>query len=207
MEWTALKLWADDEEKRIHTCITEALQQLIASESVSPEDDELAISGKLRPHLYRVKKQQKLSWTLQPEASSFAKPDAARPFGHPDIRFSCNTPTHDQYDYDVECKLVRVRREGKNWDYCSHYITDGVKRFLEGKYAQTTPPMGALIGYVQAGEFVVLLDLINGVNRLNELNTIELLGTFLEKDVTILTQSLQKTAETFLLNHLWVDLR
>ena len=51
MEWASLRLWIDGEEKRIHNCLIQALRQLIASRSVSPEDVELTVSGKLRPHL------------------------------------------------------------------------------------------------------------------------------------------------------------
>lgn len=206
MDWGALQLWAE-EEHRIHTCLVEALQQLIASQSVDPEDGELAISGKLRPHLYRAKKMLKLAWTLHPEAASFADEDSPKPFGHPDIRFSRNTPDFEQYDYDVECKLVRVRRQGRSHDYCQYYVTNGVQRFQDGVYAQSMPPMGTIIGYLQEGEFLSLFEAINNVNRDNGFEEIQLQNAFSEKDVTSLTQLLQRQTGSCFLTHLWTDLR
>lgn len=207
MQWASLRLWVDDEEKRIHSCLIQALRQLIASKAVNREDDELTVSGKLRRHLYRAKKELKLAWTLQCEASSFPDEDSPKPFGHPDIRFSLNTPQHDQYDYDVECKLVRVKRQAKSWDYCQHYVTDGVWRFHDGKYAQSQPTAGAMIGYVQEGELADLLDLINQTNDKNNLAEIQLNGSFCPKDVTQLTQILDHITGNLELAHLWADVR
>jgi len=66
MDWVSLKLWAEGEEKNIHKCIIEALVRLIDSRVVDLEDEEIILSGKLRPLLYKVKKEQKLIWILQP---------------------------------------------------------------------------------------------------------------------------------------------
>lgn len=205
MDWASLQLWADDEEKRIHVCLIEALQQLVASQSVTPNDDELKVSGRLRPHLYRVKKRLKLAWTLHPEAASFADKDSPKPIGHPDVRFSCNTPDFEQYDYDIECKLVRVKRQDKNHDYCKYYVTDGVKRFQDNIYAQSVPSMGAMIGYLQEGEFLVLLEAVNSACRDNDLEEIQLQNTFSEKDVTNLIQKLERSTGSFSLPHFWAD--
>ncbi len=66
--------------------------------------------------------------------------------GHPDFRFSNNTPEYDQYDYDIECKLVRVKRKGKSHDYCKYYVTNGIQRFQQRIYVQSEPskPKNAL---------------------------------------------------------------
>lgn len=207
MNWASLQLWSEDEEKRIHDCLVEALRQLIATQSITSTAGELKISGKLRPHLYRTKKKQKLAWTLQFETSSFEHEYSPKPYGHPDIRFSYNTPDHDQYDYDVECKLVRVKREGKAWDYCQHYVVDGVKRFLTGKYAQSIPPRGAMIGYVQAGENSLLLDWVNRIHQNNQLEELMLHTPFAEGDVTRFLQKLDRASDICFLTHLWADLR
>jgi hypothetical protein len=207
MDWASLQLWAEDEEKRIHTCLVEALQQLVVSQSVRPENGELKISGKLRPYLYRTKKKLKLAWTLHCEASSFENEESEKPYGHPDIRFSSNTPGDDQYDYDVECKLVRVKRQGKDHDYCKYYVTNGVKRFQDGIYAQSLPSMGAMIGYVQEGEFTFLLGLVNDESRKNNFDEIILSDSFSEQAVTVLTQQLRRSANMCTLTHLWADLR
>lgn len=207
MEWASLRLWIDDEEKRIHSCLIQALRQLIASNSVDPEDGELKVSGKLRRHLYKAKKELKLAWTLQCEASTFPEEASPQPFGHPDICFSLNTPQHDQYDYDVECKLVRIKREGKSWDYCQHYVTDGVWRFYDGKYAQSQPLAGAMIGYVQEGDLAELLNLVNQTNHKNGLAEIQPNDSFCPADVTQLIQVLEHTSGDLSLTHLWADVR
>ncbi|MFH1634289.1 MAG: hypothetical protein ABIG63_09820 [Chloroflexota bacterium] len=207
MSWGTLKLWAEDEEKRIHQCIVEALRYLISSHSTLSTDGELAISGKLRPFLYRAKKEMKLAWTLHPEASSFREEDDPKPFGHPDFRFSHNTTEYDQYDYDIECKLVREKRVGKSRNYCEHYVTDGVYRFQERKYAHSYPPMGTMIGYVQDGNILSLLTIINNEVRCRGLNDIKLKGGVEEKVVTHLFQHLQREMDTFALSHFWTDLR
>lgn len=207
MEWASLRLWVDDEEKRIHSCLIQALRRLIASNSVDPEDGELTVSGKLRRHLYKAKKELKLAWTLHYEASAFLEEDSSHPFGHPDIRFSLNTPHHDQYDYDVECKLVRIKRQGKSWDYCQHYVTDGVWRFHDGKYAQSQPVTGSMIGYVQEGDLTDLLNLVNQTNSKHGLAEIQLNGPFCPEDVTQLTQVLEYAIGDLSLTHLWADVR
>lgn len=207
MEWASLQLWADDEEKRIHNCLKEALQQLIASQLAKPDDGELTISGKLRPFLYRAKKNLNVLWTIHCEASSFAYEDSEKPYGHPDIRFSYNTPNLDQYDYDIECKLVRTIRTGKRWDYCQHYVLDGVKRFQERKYAQSSPSMGAMIGYFQEGEFDLILGMVNYANRESELELLQLQNEFIEEGITHLTQNVQRATDNCFLTHFWADLR
>lgn len=206
MSWALLKLW-DEEEKRIHQCIVKALLRLIYSRNVNSSDDELTISGKLRPLLYRVCKEMRLSWTLHSEASSFEKMEDPKPIGHPDFRFSAKTPKYEQYDYDIECKLVRVKRKGKSWDYCGHYVTDGVQRFQERKYAQSQPPMGTMIGYVQEGCIIFLLNLVNDKTRKQGLDKIRLNDEIKSRDVIHLSQNLQRGPEAFVLTHLWADLR
>ncbi len=204
MDWGLLQLWAE-EEKRIHVCLVEALRQLIVSQSVAPEDDELKISGKLRPHLLRAKKRLNLIPTVHFEVASFEEVDSPKPYGHPDIRFSFNTPDYDQYEYDVECKLVRVKRQGKRHDYCKYYVTNGVKRFQDGIYAQSSPPMGAMIGYVQEGEFLSLLELINSVCHDNDFEGIQAQNTFFEKNVMSLIQQLERGTGSLTLLHFWAD--
>jgi len=208
MTWALLELWAEGEEKRIHNCIKEALRRLIHSQEVNPEYDEPTVSGKLRPFLYRVHKEMRLSWSPQSEASSFREIDDAKPSGHPDFRFVTNTPEyHDVYDYDIECKLVRVKRKGKSWDYCEQYVTDGVQRFQERKYAQSQPPMGTMIGYIQEGCILFLLNLINDENGKQGLDKIRLNDEIKSRDVTHLLQILQRNVDDFILTHFWADLR
>ncbi len=207
MTWAALKLWAEDEEPRIQNCIVTALRRLIASHCVDTNDGELVISGKLRPHLYKVKKEMCLVWQIMPETSVFAGEDTPKPVGHPDFCFVANTLAYEQYEYHVECKLVRVKRQGKSHDYCIYYVTNGIRRFQEGIYAQSEPPMGTIIGYVQEGDILSLLQAINDEVETQRLRKITLDSGVHEKDVSLLHQLLNRNSVEFRLLHLWADLR
>lgn len=207
MTWPSLNLWAEEEEKRLHTCLREALHKLIDSKRIKPHHDEPSISGKLRPFLYSVKKKMKLAWTLQPESSTFNKVDDSKPIGHPDIRFAGNTPDYDDYNYDIECKLVRVKRSKKGTDYCKLYVTEGIQRFQDRKYAQSFPPMGAMIGYVQEGNIFVLLDLIN-IKIINQgFNELKFDSLFKLCKIISWNQHLKRERDNFVLHHMWADLR
>ncbi|MFH1908426.1 MAG: hypothetical protein ABIL11_13765 [Chloroflexota bacterium] len=201
-----MNLWAD-EGRRIHQCLTEALQQLIARRVVSPSDDEKTITGKLRPILKSVRKQKKLKWSLQSEASTFQKDTDADPIGHPDIRLTRLDKEKNQYDYDIECKLVRVKRPGKTMDYCAQYVKEGMLRYQSGKYAQSSPPMGAMLGYVQEGDFSSLLDTVNEKAKYQGLSVIQLKGVVMTGGVTKLSQQLKRRNDQFILYHLWADVR
>ena len=206
MLWKSLNLWAD-EEQRIHHCLSEALQQLISQHSVISTDDEKTITGKIRPILRSISKYKKLGWSLHFEASAFEKDNDADPIGHPDIRLTRLDKDHNQYDYDVECKLVRQKRIARSMDYCSHYVTDGVMRYQSGKYAQSKPPMGTMLGYVQEGNISALLDKINGKAKKQGLSIIQLQGVVISKGVTPLFHKLNRRDSQFILYHLWADFR
>ncbi|MDQ3006114.1 MAG: hypothetical protein M3R47_12135 [Chloroflexota bacterium] len=207
MGWEHLRLWANVEEQRIRQCILEALYRLIESRQVSPQDNELSISGKLRPFLEKRKKELRLAWTFHSEASCFAKPDAPKPIGHPDFRFSQNTPDDNQYDYDIECKLVRIKRQGKTRDYCEQYVTDGIHRFQSRKYAQSSPHMGTMIGYLQEGDTLQLLELVNATVNNQGWNQLDLVQVVNNQRVTHLNQHILREDEGFILIHLWADVR
>lgn len=207
MSLISLNLWAD-EERRIQQCLSESLQRLISERKVSATDEEKVVTGKLRPILKRTCKQMRLDWHLQSEASSFEREDDPDPFAHPDVRFTRLDVEYDLYEYDVECKLVRIKRSNANTDYCYHYVKEGVLRYQSRKYAQSSPPMGTMLGYIQEGELRTLLELINGKARYQRLNELRLNGAAVDSGVSHLIQDLQRdTGEGFTLHHLWADLR
>lgn len=206
MLWRSLNLWAD-EERRIHQCLTETLQQLIARRVVSPSDDEKTITGQLRPILKSVCKSTVQGWIPQFEASSFEKDTDANPIGHPDVRFVGIDTKNEVYAYDIECKLVRVKRPGKTMDYCTRYVKEGMLRYQSGKYAQSSPPMGAMLGYVQEGDSSSLLDTVNEKAKHQGLSVIQLKGVVMTGGVTKLSQQLKRRNDQFVLYHLWADVR
>jgi len=206
MSWVSLKLWADVEEKRIHECLINALHAFISARVASPSDDERVLSGKLRPFLYAERKRLRLAATIQPEASSFADIRAPFPSAYPDVRFLFNTPENDQYEYDVEAKIVRTHRPRKSHDYCRYYVTGGILRFQHGTYARSIPPMGAMIGYAEKGKFSVLLTAVNSEAVRHSLEELASLGTPVHPDVHHFEQTLGRAEGTLRLTHFWADL-
>lgn len=189
MFWRSLKLWTD-EEKRIHQCLAEALQKLIHQHAVKPIDDEKIITGNLRPIIIGIRKYRKLSWSVDFEGSVFNKTTDANPSGHPDIHFTRLDKDKNQYSYHVECKLVRIKRPGKTMDYCSQYVKEGVMRYQSGKYAQSNPPMGTMLGYVQEGDCVALLNTVNKKAKQHDLSELQVNGKIIVGGVTKLSQKL-----------------
>ncbi len=212
MSWEALNLWADEEQK-IQSCLKEALQQLIDAHLIRTSDEEKVVTGKLRPFISRLKKEKKLIGTLQPEASVFANEDDADPFGHPDLRFTWVDHTEEDFNYDVECKLVRVERVDTETDYCYNYVKHGILRYQIGKYAQSFPPMGTMLGYVQEGEPEFLLVTINQKITFQQqkhyplFKPLTLSDAFQSHGVSSLTQPIHRDTAEFVLLHLWADLR
>ncbi|NTV27463.1 MAG: hypothetical protein HGA93_02110 [Methanothrix sp.] len=207
MSWDELCLWLDTEQRLIHECLTAALIDLVASRLVLPSDNEVKISGKLRRFVRRHRERLDLAWTFHSEGSRFMQEDDPIPIGHPDMYFSGLTPERKQYDYDVECKLVRPRRPRKRWDYCEHYIIDGVQRYVDGRYAQSEPPLGTMLGYLQEGNEQFLFQDINSHAQGNGMNSLIYRDAFVIRGVSVLFQITARGNKRFTLTHLWVDLR
>lgn len=205
--WASLKLWADGEEKELHACIVEALQRLAESSNIKADDDEPQVTGKLRPFLYQVRKKKHLAWTLHFEASSFFEVTDPIPSGHPDIRFSGKAPDSEQYDYDIECKLVRIKRIGKSRDYCKAYVVNGIRRYQNCTYAASLPAMGAMVGYVQEGNFCRLFEAIQQEVTRQKFGSLNVQEWFAFGGISKLTELLTRTNDQLLLNHIWIDLR
>lgn len=204
MFWKSLNLWTE-EEKRIHQCLAEALQELINQHVIKHTNDEKTVTGRLRPILRIACKRRKLNWSVHFEASSFDKDTDPNPSGHPDIQLARLDKDNNQYNYDIECKLVRVKRPKKTWDYCVHYVKDGVMRYQSGKYGQSNPPMGTMLGYIQEGNSVLLLKSVNEEAKNQGISIIQPNGMIMFSKVKKLSQKLKKHNRQFTLHHLWVD--
>jgi hypothetical protein len=206
MGLTSLGLWAD-EERRVQICLVEALEELISQGTVKADDGELVVSGKLRPFLI-VQSRKLDGWTFHSEASVFAAETDEKPSGRPDFQLSRRDTDGNQIDYDIECKLVRIKRPNKDWNYCEHYVKDGiVDRFATGKY-NSSLPSGSMIGYIQEGEPSPLLAAVNHNAKKANIPCLRATYGWRIKGVTHLNQFLSRKAlKDFRLLHLWADLR
>lgn len=200
-----LHLWAD-EERKIHKCLIKAIGELQRARTVIASDDEKTITGKLRPYIEMQRKSLDY-WTTHFEASVFVNVTDAKESGHPDIQFS-RSFGEVQWDYDVECKLIRIKRKGKKHDYIDYYVEQGVKdRFLSCLYCKDVPS-GAMLGYVQEGEPQYLLVQINKRMKQAGITSIRRRGKWQSKGTTHLSHSLdRRKKKDFQLHHLWADFR
>ena len=201
-----LNLWADEEE-RLHKCLRLALQALQKEKIVQASDDELVISGKLRPHIRRVKRRVIPYWTFHSEVSAFDEADDPIPVGHPDFQFSIIDNEKNQIDYDIEAKRVRVKDGTSKMDHCKAYVINGINRYVKGVYGQSVP-FGAMLGYVQNSQLPDLLDEVNRSLIAQSQPVINLLGKWKEKGVSFLGHLLNRNpSDGFTLSHIWADFR
>lgn len=210
--FAGLGLWVD-EERKIQECLVAALRDLRHHGAVSTDDDEDTISGKLRPFIKERSKKLEY-WTFHPEASIFSQVTDRDASGYPDIQFSRRDTDGNQWDYDVECKLVRIKRRQRNTgklkshNYIQYYIEEGVdSRFVKCLYCANVPS-GTMIGYLQEGDPQYLLIEINKRAKVFGIRNIRKIEKWKVKDVTHLSHSFdRKNNRDFRLHHLWADLR
>jgi len=190
------------EEERILICLTEMLRILIKQKIIYQSCREPIINRDLAKKWYDVKK------NIESTAHIHMLPGAETEYGdEPDLWFTFDDNEDGQYDYHVECKILRPK-SCSGTDYCSNYVGKGIKRYCDKNYyALSKPPGGTMIGYVLDGDLKTLLITVNQKISNKNLNAICLLGNFNQKDVTHLTQSIQRSSVPFTLNHLWADFR
>lgn len=206
MKFTALGLWKQ-EEQQIQRCLLAALKDLTDQSLVLCDDREDIISGKLRPLISRRRREFRLNPTFHHEVSVFNEDTALEPSGHPDFQFSYADLNGEQWNYDVECKLVRIKRVGKNMNYCRYYVSDGILKFRSRKYC-FHGFSGTMIGYVQEGDFQQLLSEINRRGKASGIGLVRRLKSWENSGVTQLSHYLNRVRpKDFRLIHLWVDVR
>ncbi len=67
----------------------------------------------------------------------------------------------DSRNRQIQVYLTEFLYPELTLDYCSHYVKHGILRYQSGKYAQSNPPLGTMLGYVQEGEINSLLQAVN----------------------------------------------
>jgi len=110
--------------------------------------------------------------------------------------------------YAIECK--RLRKSELRW--CREYVVKGIRRFVTAEHAYSRGlPSGAMIGYVQGGDFRQLMHSVNEDTTKNKLPKIIPSGAeWQEGSTTRLDHTLNRPEvkpSPFHLRHLWTDLR
>ena len=207
MNFIGLGLW-EDEELRIHECLKVAIKELIQKGVVKAEDNERKVCALLRPVIVKYSKQLELDWTFHSEANIFKKLTDPEPYARTDFQFSRRDQDWTQFDYHVECKLVRVKRKGSTHDYCSYYVEQGIlDRYYYLKYCSDLVS-GTMIGFLQEGKPNDLLSAINDEVQKAGLQTIAPPKNWIKKDISLLEHSFVRHNKlSFHLWHIWADFR
>ena len=132
---------------------------------VTPADDEVKITERLRAAMRRVVSERTHPWSRQmvilPGTESLSHPSLPRPDGRSDISILLFGIFQELKDHDphaiVECKRIA----GGDTGLCWKYVHDGIDRFRTSKYGGRHTA-GFMIGYVLSES---ASDAVNGINR------------------------------------------
>ncbi|MCZ8494033.1 hypothetical protein [Priestia megaterium] len=199
MGFSDLGLWKDQELK-IHTCIDGALEKLRAEVKIDENAIEDFISGKLHRYLLNEKKRLKLrAVQIVRQFAIYEEVDSAKPIGYPDIAYCWDDFDSNQIEYHVECKRLKF----KDGLFSSNYVNKGISRYQKSFYSNGHPS-GTMIGYIQKGSEVELLDEVNSFIP-DPVSSLSLEYNSAERGISKYKQNF-KTSTLFQLSHFWVNL-
>ncbi len=128
--------------------IREAWVQLSKKGEILANWDEDTIAGALHNEMWEVKKN--LGITRPPlivnEPASRKSSRSLKPDGFIDFMMFYGWGTEEDY-FGIECKRISSRTEGKDKDLATHYVNNGVMRFINGIYSPSHD-CAAMIGFV-----------------------------------------------------------
>ena len=132
---------------------------------VTPADDEVKITERLRAAMRRVVNERTHPWSklmvILPGTESLSSSDLPRPDGRTDISILMIGVFEEFGDHDphaiIECKRIA----GGDTGLCWKYVNDGIDRFRASKYGGRHAT-GFMIGYVLSES---ASDAANGINR------------------------------------------
>lgn len=132
---------------------------------VSPADDEVKITERLREAMRRAANQGTPPWSkrmaILPGTESQSRPGLERPDGRTDIPIFLLKAFGELRDHDphaiIECKRIA----GSSTRLCRDYAREGMDRFRTGKYG-SRHAAGFMVGYVLRDG---ASDAAHGINR------------------------------------------
>jgi hypothetical protein len=113
-----------------------------------PSDLEDVISDKLYSALVNAKRRSDFPFLIRREDLEFDT-DLAKETGRKDIVFFPST--HEEVYLCLEAKRLNAMISGRRESLASKYVTEGMQRFVDGKYAAFVRH-GAMLAYVLDGE-------------------------------------------------------
>ena len=124
-----------------------AWQRISPAQKIWKEEDITALLKQAAADLYY---QMEKNWFVALE-EPINDPNSGKVTGRTDLRFY--PPNHERQTlfFTVECKRLNVSRPSGFKTLAPDYISDGIMRFVEGKYSSNVQE-GGMIGYVMDGK-------------------------------------------------------
>lgn len=114
---------------------------------IDAECDEPTIAGALHNEMWAEKKRRKIPGPPQiiNESAERYSEKSLKPDGFIDFKIIYGWNKQDYFG--IECKRVSCATKGKNRDLATKYVTEGMIRFVEGKYSPGHD-YAAMLGFV-----------------------------------------------------------
>lgn len=203
-------------ERNILEIFSMALRELIALKPLPEKEDDLnrklaVIVRKCRKEWCKANDRELQGHPIyhakgQPEPSDASKQPGENK--EPEFTWGFTDYLNDvDKNYHVECKRLRE----KKYHYCSEYVKNGMRRFVEKEWSYGLGcESGLMIGYIQGMAFKDILQWVNHYTEKHSFPVLERKGRWNKNDVSRLENELNRLAvplSPFKLVHLWADLR
>lgn len=143
------KNWADLIDPMVPTILHLVLQAWTEMPVIDDTDREDDITIRLCKVLRQNRTARELPFQIDPQMVEL-EPDEGNQTGRMDITFRPLVPREDIY-FCLEGKLLNIMRKGRRRSLASEYVTQGMMRFISGKYSKEVFH-GGMAGYVRDGD-------------------------------------------------------
>ena len=124
-------------------CILTAWRAMLLHRSVR---HETCITALLSHELNVAFETEGREWFAVPEVQE-TDPTFGTQLGRNDIRFFPAPSRHRAIFFTAECKRLHVRTDSGFKHLADEYVTEGMRRFVDGEYSKDVP-CGGMVGYV-----------------------------------------------------------
>jgi hypothetical protein len=114
-----------------------------------PSDHEVPITRRFKHALKQAKDFQKLPVRIEREPAE-DDPETGEELGRIDLKFLPAVSALEEVYFAFECKRLNATANGTRRSLAAEYVTQGMMRFVTGKYASSVCN-GGMIGYVLDG--------------------------------------------------------
>ncbi len=145
-----VQLWADTFPEELIPRILDLVVDTWATfEKPGPSDYEVPITRRFKHALKQAKNYRRLPVRIEREPAE-DDPATGDELGRIDLKFVPAESALEEVYFSFECKRLNVLEQGKRRALAPEYVTEGMMRYVNGKYAVTMKD-GGMIGYVLDG--------------------------------------------------------